>query len=218
MRCSFTPNAINKVFFIMLLATGSSQASVIYTFDIATNSPINPIQFSVSATDYLTQTGSLAITPFTVSDTLGDSWSFTNGLINVAPMTSLACFGIVAPPAVSEASTCGVTTNPPGGGFLFIFSDTGGPIYLPPSDGVFTVQTDYVLNSASGVSFDGVVATTLTVSSVPEPRMPIAIFAGFIALLGFRLSRTHRPSRCPGGAARLELLQTKSFASTGSEF
>jgi hypothetical protein len=49
MRCSFTPSVISKVFLPMLLMAGSSQASVIYTFDIATNSPINPIQFSVSA-------------------------------------------------------------------------------------------------------------------------------------------------------------------------
>jgi hypothetical protein len=189
MCCSFTPSAINKVFFSMLLMTASSQASVIYTFDIATNSPINPIQFSVSATDFLTQTGPLAITPFTASDTLGDSWTFTDGLINVAPMTSLACFGIFALPAVGEASTCGVTTNPPGGGFLFIFGGTGGPIYLPANDGVLTVQTDYVLNSPSGVTFEGVVTTTMTVSSVPEPRTTIAIFAGFMALLGLRSLR-----------------------------
>jgi hypothetical protein len=130
-----------------------------------------------------------------VSDNLGDSWTFTDGLINVVPMTSLACFGIVAPPAVGEASTCGVTTNPPGGGVLLIFGGTGGPIYLPPNDGGFTVQTDYVLNSLSGVTLDGVVTTTLTVSSVPEPRMTIAIFAWFMALLGLRSLRLANTSQ-----------------------
>lgn len=201
MRSSFTPIAINKALIITLLAAASMRASsVIYTFDIATNSPINPIQFSVTATDYLTQTGPLAITPFTVSDTPGDSWTFTDGLINVAPMTSLARFGIVAPPAVNEASACGVTTNPPGGGFLFIFGVTGGPIYLPANDGVYTVQTDYVLNSPSGVTFDGVATTTMTVSAVPEPRMVITIFAGFMVLLGLRARYAWHCKYFPQGA------------------
>ena len=60
-------------------------------------------------------------------------------------------------------------TNPPGGGFLFIFGASGGPINLPETDGVFAVETDYVLVNPNNVTFDGTVTTTMTVSSTPEP-------------------------------------------------
>jgi hypothetical protein len=72
-----TRHMINKAVILMFLTTASMRASVIYTFDIATASPINPIHFSISADNFLgTQTGPLSMTPFHVSDTLGDSWTF----------------------------------------------------------------------------------------------------------------------------------------------
>jgi hypothetical protein len=69
---------------------------IMYTFDISTDSPIHPIHFSFIADGYLgTQSGPLSIEPFNVTDTLGDSWTFTNGLINVTfPPTRQSCFGI----------------------------------------------------------------------------------------------------------------------------
>ena len=164
-------------------------ATVTYTFDVETDSPIKPIHFSFAADGYLgTQSGPLTITPFTVTDTLGDSWTFTNGLINVTfPPTRQACFGIFAPPAQGQQSLCGVLANPPGGGFLFIFGSSGGPINLPTSDGVFTVKTSYALVSPSNVSFNGSApdgqTTMMTVSSIPEPLTAISSVIGLIALL-----------------------------------
>jgi len=181
-----------KSLLILLVLFTSSGAlfagPVTYTFDVATDSPINPIHFSFTADGYLgTQSGPLSIEPFNITDSLGDSWTFTNGLINVTfPPTMQACFGLFAPPAIGDPSLCGAMTIPPGGGFLFIFGP-GGPINLPATDGVFTVRTDYVLVSPSNVTYNGSEpggqTTIMTVTS-PEPTTAISFLAGLIALLG----------------------------------
>jgi hypothetical protein len=79
--------------------------------------------------------------------------------------------------------------------FLFL-----GPLEvrstLPANDGVFTVKTDYVLVDASGVTFNGGElggqATTMIVSSIPEPTTAIYLFIGLTVLLGLARSLSVR--------------------------
>jgi hypothetical protein len=199
-KCHIASRAV----FIILGTTFCVQASVIYSFNIATNSPINPIHFSFAASVFLgTQSGPLSITPFNVSDTLGDSWTFTNGLINVSdPTVRLACFAIFAPPAVGDPSLCGAIANPPGGGVLFIEGPFGGPISLPANDGVFPVETTYALVKLTSMTFNGIVPTTMTVTSVPEPASGAAFFIGLIAVLVLVVrSAAQRTLRTTGSSA-----------------
>lgn len=181
--------ALKALFVLFPPSVGLFAGPVTYTFDVGTDSPINPIHFAFTADGYPgTQSGPLTITPFKITDTLGDSWTFTNGLINVTDsLTRQACFGIFAPPAQSEQSVCGASMIAPGGGFLFIFGSVPGPINLPASDGVFYVKTAYNLVNPSNVSFSGSAlggqTTTMTVSSVPEPTTAISFVVGSLVLL-----------------------------------
>ena len=162
-----------------------------YSFDIATVAPVNAIDFSLVASDFLTETGSLTITSFNVTDTLGNTWIFTNGGVTDNG-GGQGCFAIFAPPAVGLApGVCGAQIIPPGGGFLFVFGALGGPLLLPTSDGVYLEGATYSLRDPNGIfaPVTPVQQAVIIVTSLPEPTTAISVVGlGLLAVLKFRQS------------------------------
>ena len=111
-------NLILAVFSGLLMAA-IMPASVLYDFSFPAFSPVNDIHFSFLENTYITLTGSSTISGATVTDTLGDSWNFTDlaehNLLDGDILIS--CFVFGAPPVVIGAASCGgsLLANPGAG-------------------------------------------------------------------------------------------------------